>query len=34
LVPVFAYGPGAPLFMGVYENTAVHKKVLQALGWR
>lgn len=34
LVPVFAYGPGAPLFMGAYENTAVHRKILQALGWR
>ncbi|MEY4134549.1 MAG: alkaline phosphatase [Saprospiraceae bacterium] len=33
LIPVFAYGPGGSLFMGVYENTAVHKKILQALGW-
>ncbi len=30
-VPVFAYGPGAQLFDGVYENTAVFQKILQAL---
>lgn len=31
-VPVFAYGPQAQLFTGVYENTAVFQKILQALG--
>ena len=31
-VPVFAYGPGAQLFSGVYENTAVFEKILAALG--
>ncbi len=31
-VPVFAYGPGAQLFSGVYENTAVFGKILAALG--
>ncbi len=31
-VPVFAYGPGAHLFSGVYENTAVFGKILGALG--
>jgi alkaline phosphatase len=31
-VPVFAYGPGAQLFTGVYENTAVFYKILAALG--
>jgi alkaline phosphatase len=31
-VPVFAYGPGAQLFSGVYENTAVFNKILAALG--
>jgi alkaline phosphatase len=31
-VPVFAYGPGAQLFSGVYENTAVFSKILSALG--
>ncbi len=33
LVPVFAYGPGAHLFNGVYDNTAIHTKMRQALGW-
>jgi alkaline phosphatase len=31
-VPVFAYGPCAQLFSGVYENTAVFYKILTALG--
>lgn len=31
-VPVYAYGPQAQLFTGVYENTAVFYKILQALG--
>ena len=30
-VPVFAYGPGAQLFSGVYENTGVFNKILAAL---
>lgn len=30
-VPVFAYGPGAQLFSGVYENTQIFNKILQAL---
>lgn len=30
-VPVFAYGPGAQLFSGVYENTAIFGKILAAL---
>ena len=30
-VPVFAYGPGAQLFTGVYENTAIFFKILQAM---
>lgn len=32
LLPVFAYGPGAEAFSGVYENTAVFDKMLTALG--
>lgn len=32
LIPVFAYGPGAELFSGIYENTAIHTKMRQALG--
>jgi len=30
-VPVFAYGPGAEAFSGVYENTAIFDKMLKAL---
>lgn len=33
LVPVFAYGPRADLFRGIYENTAIYNKMVQALGW-
>jgi alkaline phosphatase len=32
MVPVFAYGPSADLFGGIYENTDIHKKMRQALG--
>lgn len=32
LVPVFAYGPGATMFSGIYENTAVFEKMMKALG--
>lgn len=31
LVPVFAYGPGAELFQGVYENKEIFDKMLAAL---
>lgn len=34
MIPVFAYGPGAARFTGVYENTDIHRKIMQALGWR
>ncbi|HKK78593.1 MAG TPA: alkaline phosphatase [Phaeodactylibacter sp.] len=33
LVPVMAYGPGAELFRGLYDNTAIYYKMKQALGW-
>ncbi|MCB9080746.1 MAG: alkaline phosphatase [Lewinellaceae bacterium] len=33
LIPVFAYGPGAELFAGIYENTAINQKIRQALGF-
>ena len=33
LVPVMAYGPGAELFRGLYDNTAIYHKMKQALGW-
>lgn len=29
MVPVFAYGPGAQAFMGVYQNTELFKKILK-----
>jgi len=33
MVPVFAYGPGAELFSGIYENTAIYHKMRKALGF-
>lgn len=33
LVPVFAFGPGAELFSGIYENTAIYEKMKTVLGW-
>lgn len=30
-VPVFAYGPSAQYFMGVYQNTDIYKKIVQLL---
>ena len=32
IIPVFAYGPGAELFAGIYENTAIYGKMKAALG--
>lgn len=32
LVPVYAFGPGAEAFSGIYENTAIHTKMKEALG--
>ena len=32
MVPVFAYGPWAELFSGIYENTEIYYKMKQALG--
>lgn len=31
MVPVFAYGPGAELFSGIYENTEIHYKFKKLL---
>ncbi len=33
MIPVFAYGPGAELFSGMYDNTDINYKIRQALGW-
>lgn len=30
-VPVFAYGPGAKIFSGVYQNTAIYTKIMEVL---
>ena len=31
LIPVFAFGPGADEFSGVYENTSIYHKIKKAL---
>lgn len=33
LIPVFAYGPGAETFSGIYENTEIFHKILEATQW-
>jgi alkaline phosphatase len=33
LVPVYAFGPGAEMFGGIYENTAIYYKMRQFYGW-
>ncbi len=33
LVPVYAYGPGAEAFGGIYENTEIYHKMRAFLGW-
>jgi len=32
MVPVFAYGTGADIFAGVYENTEIYDKMMRVLG--
>jgi alkaline phosphatase len=34
MVPVFAYGPGSEEFRGIYENTDIFEKILNAFGFR
>ena len=34
LIPVFAYGPGAERFAGIYENTAIFEKMKLLYGFR
>ena len=34
LIPVFAYGPGAEAFGGIYDNTTIFDKMMAAYGWR
>jgi alkaline phosphatase len=31
MIPVFAFGPGSNQFNGIYENTAIHKKMRNVL---
>jgi len=31
MIPVFAYGPGAEQFSGIYENTAIYGKMKNVL---
>lgn len=33
LVPVYAYGPMAGLFAGIYDNTKIHDKIYRAFGF-
>jgi alkaline phosphatase len=32
LIPVFAYGPGAQYFMGIYQNNDLFSKMVEAIG--
>ncbi len=32
MIPVFAYGPGAENFTGIYQNTDIYKKMMEELG--
>lgn len=34
MIPVFAYGPGAELFNGIYENTEIYHKMREVFGWQ
>ena len=34
LIPVFAYGPGAEEFSGVYENTEIFHKIMKLTKWK
>lgn len=33
MLPVFAYGPGAELFSGIYDNTDIYFKMREAFDW-
>jgi len=34
LIPVFAYGPGAEEFNGVYQNNEIFHKILKVTNWK
>ncbi|MDB4285977.1 alkaline phosphatase [bacterium] len=33
MVPIFAYGPGADLFTGIFDNTGVFRRMMKAYGF-
>ena len=33
MIPVFAYGPGAEAFSGIYENNLIFNKMMNAFGF-
>jgi alkaline phosphatase len=33
MIPVYAYGPGAQEFTGIYENTDIFRKIVAAFGF-
>ena len=33
LIPVFAYGPGSEEFTGIYENSDIFEKIMNATNW-
>lgn len=33
MIPVFAIGPKAELFRGIYDNTEIYSKMIEAYGW-
>ncbi|MFZ5942104.1 MAG: alkaline phosphatase, partial [Bacteroidota bacterium] len=33
MIPVYAFGPGSEYFTGVYQNSDIKKKMMQAYGW-
>ncbi|MBR9999880.1 MAG: alkaline phosphatase [Cyclobacteriaceae bacterium] len=33
MVPVFAYGPSADLFTGIFDNTEIYDKMIEAFDW-
>ena len=33
MIPVFAFGPGSEAFSGIYDNTAIFTKIMQAMQW-
>lgn len=34
MIPVFAYGPGAEQFSGIYQNTEIYHKMMTAFGFK